>query len=76
MMGTLHLIKVLVVEYKYEKRITAIVFQIVECCGKIQGGEKVCADCKLKIAKCSRLVKRGQIPFTAYIVMVNHIING
>ena len=65
-----------IVTYRYEKRIIILLSQIIECCKELQHSEKVCDACKVRIAKCSRLVKRGQMPISYYIVMVNHIVNG
>lgn len=65
------MIKVTVaVTYKYEKRIIYLLSRIIECCGEIGHNESVCTDCKIRIAKCSRLVKRGQIPLPYYMTLV------
>lgn len=57
----------------YEKRIMVLLYQIIECCGEINYGEHVCDDCAIRIAKCSRLVKRGQIPLPYYIKLVRTV---
>lgn len=60
------------VEYKYEKRIVALLFQIAECCGGIDHGhaEGICTACKIRIVKCSKLMVRGQIPLPYYVELV------
>ena len=62
-------IKVIVI-YKYEKRITILLSQVVGCCGEIACNESVCADCKNLISKCSRLMARGQMPMSHYMELV------
>jgi hypothetical protein len=60
--------------YKYEKRIEVFLFRIVECCGDISHNESVCDECKILIARCSRLVKRGQIPILYYVELIKTIL--
>ena len=60
--------------YEYEKRITVLLSRIVECCGGVGHDESVCVDCGIRIAKCSRLVKRGQIPLSYYIGLVRVVV--
>lgn len=67
-----HLIRV-IVTYKYEKRIVVLLFRIVECCGGIDHDESVCAMCKIRITKCSKLVARGQIPLYYYAELVRDV---
>ncbi len=59
--------------YNYEKRITVLLSKIVECCGEIQYNESVCDECKIRIAKCSRLVKRSQISILYYVELVRSV---
>ena len=60
--------------YKYEKRIEAILFRIVKCCGGIAHGESVCTACKIRVMKCSKLVVRGQMPLSYFVVLVRDMI--
>jgi hypothetical protein len=64
-----------VVVYKYEKRIVALLFRIVECCGGIDynHNEGVCTACKIRIVKCSKLMVRGQIPLLYYVELVRNV---
>lgn len=66
----IHQIKV-IVPHKYEQRIDVLLSAIVECCGnRSQLKERACGECAIRIAKCSRLVNRGQIPMLYYIELV------
>lgn len=56
--------------YRYEKRIIVLLSQIVKCCGEASYNKNICNTCKVRIAKCSRLVKRGQIPMSYYVKLV------
>lgn len=64
-----------IVAYKYEKRLEVLLTQVAECCGSRNDG-KVCSDCKLRIAKCSRLLAKSQIPLPYYIKLVRSIMAG
>ena len=59
--------------YKYEKRIEALLFRVVLCCGGIDHGGSVCTACKIRIVKCSKLVARGQIPLSYYVELVRDV---
>lgn len=59
-----------IVACKYEKRIVVFLSQIAECCGDIRCNESVCDECKVRIVRCSKLVKRGQIPILYYAELV------
>jgi len=56
--------------YKYEQRIVFLLNKIAICCGDRQCDKRACSICTSYIAKCSRLVKRGQIPLLYYVELV------
>ena len=72
MMGvSIHPVRMkMVYKYKYEKRLIYLVSRVVACCGEISRTERVCPSCQIKIKKCARLVKRGQMPLTYYIELI------
>jgi len=62
-------------KYKYENRITKLLSQVSACCGSAEFGESICDDCMLRIKKCSKLVKRGQMPLLYYVELIRKVLS-
>ena len=58
----------------YKKRLIVILSHIVKCCGEVQWDRSVCAECEVRILKCSRLMKRSQISMLHYVKLVREAI--
>lgn len=60
-------------KFSHEQRFTAILFQIMECCGNAKSPSSICNDCKERMKKCSRLTIRWAISLPEYAQFVRDV---
>ena len=58
---------------EHQRRLTAILMQIAECCGEVEYNRNICNECNIRIKKCSRLVGRWKIPLIEYAKFVQEV---